>query len=247
MKSVLRLAVFLLALLPAFSERVSAQASIGTTTPDNSAMLDITATGKGVLIPRMALASRPSPAAIGLLIYQTDNTPGFYYYNGTAWTALNGGATAAKDTITIRAQVRAPYINPPSVATGPYFFNPSTGSVVDILPASTPTASSNGTDSKTAFIMPVACTISRLQIVGRTLVGGSSTGGATTATFTLYKNGAATGITVQVTNTLTVGNVAVATDNTHTVSLAAGDIISFQFTQTTQDPLVSYTVTLKGY
>ena len=27
-----------------------------------------------------------APAA-GLLIYQTNNTPGFYYYSGTAWTA----------------------------------------------------------------------------------------------------------------------------------------------------------------
>src|SRR5678810_43422 len=26
--------------------------------------------------------------ATGLLIYQTNSTPGFYYYNGSAWTAL---------------------------------------------------------------------------------------------------------------------------------------------------------------
>jgi hypothetical protein len=31
----------------------------------------------------------PAPAT-GLLIYQTDNTPGYYYYNGTAWAALAG-------------------------------------------------------------------------------------------------------------------------------------------------------------
>ena len=30
--------------------------------------------------------------ATGLLIYQTDQTTGFYYYNGSAWTAIAGAA-----------------------------------------------------------------------------------------------------------------------------------------------------------
>jgi len=58
-----------------------------------SAMLDVSSTSKGALVPRMTLALRnsiPSPAT-GLLIYQTDGTPGFYYYNGTAWTSAAGG------------------------------------------------------------------------------------------------------------------------------------------------------------
>jgi hypothetical protein len=33
-----------------------------------------------------------SNPATGLLIFQTDNTPGFYYYNGTTWAALGGAA-----------------------------------------------------------------------------------------------------------------------------------------------------------
>ncbi|WP_027003248.1 hypothetical protein [Hugenholtzia roseola] len=46
-----------------------------------SAMLDVKATDKGVLVPRMTQAQRnliTTPAA-GLLIYQTDATAGFYY------------------------------------------------------------------------------------------------------------------------------------------------------------------------
>lgn len=60
---------------------------------DASAMLDVSSTSKGVLIPRMTQAQRNAIAApvAGLLIYQTDNTPGFYYYNGSAWTAISGG------------------------------------------------------------------------------------------------------------------------------------------------------------
>jgi hypothetical protein len=33
-----------------------------------------------------------SPAATGLMIYQTDGTVGFYYYNGSSWTEV--GATS---------------------------------------------------------------------------------------------------------------------------------------------------------
>ena len=63
---------------------------IGTTMPDSSAILDITSTDRGLLIPRMSKIQRlsiPSPAA-GLLVYQTDGKVGFYYYNGT-WILLS--------------------------------------------------------------------------------------------------------------------------------------------------------------
>jgi hypothetical protein len=67
--------------LNGFSEwmRISATGNvgIGTTSPDNSALLDINSTAKGILLPRMTQAQRnaiPSPAS-GLMIYQTDNTP----------------------------------------------------------------------------------------------------------------------------------------------------------------------------
>lgn len=64
---------------------------IGTTTPNASSLLDVTSTTKGVLLPRMTKTQRdaiPTPAT-GLMIYQTNNTPGFYYYSGTAWTAVS--------------------------------------------------------------------------------------------------------------------------------------------------------------
>jgi hypothetical protein len=76
--------------LTAGTSTLFAQVGIGTSTPVASAQLDITSTNKGLLIPRVAFANRPASPATGLLIYQTDNTPGFYYYNGTAWTMLGG-------------------------------------------------------------------------------------------------------------------------------------------------------------
>jgi hypothetical protein len=67
---------------------------------DPSSILDIKSTTKGFLIPRMTQDQRnliTSPAP-GLMIYQTDNTPGFYYYNGSAWertaTSTNASYTA---------------------------------------------------------------------------------------------------------------------------------------------------------
>jgi hypothetical protein len=61
----------------------------------SSAMLDVSATNKGMLAPRMTMTQRDaiSSPATGLLIFQTDGTQGFYYYNGTAWVAVSGGAT----------------------------------------------------------------------------------------------------------------------------------------------------------
>ena len=61
-------------------------------TPDASAALDVRSTKRGILVPRMTKAQRDaitSPAT-SLLIYQTDNTPGFYYYTGSAWTGIGG-------------------------------------------------------------------------------------------------------------------------------------------------------------
>lgn len=67
---------------------------IGTTSPSPSAALDVTSTTQGMLVPRMTKAQRdligsPGTPATGLLVYQTDNTPGFYFYNGTAWVSLS--------------------------------------------------------------------------------------------------------------------------------------------------------------
>ena len=63
---------------------------IGTTVPDSSATLDITDTTRGILIPRMTMAQRNNikKPTTGLLVYQTDNTNGFWYFDGTIWQTI---------------------------------------------------------------------------------------------------------------------------------------------------------------
>ncbi|MFM2425611.1 MAG: hypothetical protein RL747_1155, partial [Bacteroidota bacterium] len=66
--------------------------------PDASAMLDINTSTKGLLIPRLSKAQKSliaSPAN-GLLIYQTDDTVGFWYYEQTKWVPVMRSITAGK-------------------------------------------------------------------------------------------------------------------------------------------------------
>jgi roadblock/LC7 domain-containing protein len=62
---------------------------------NNSAILDITSTSKGVLVPRVSTAQRTAivAPAKGLMVYDSTVNQ-FTYYNGTAWTLLNAGGSS---------------------------------------------------------------------------------------------------------------------------------------------------------
>ena len=78
---------------------------IGTTTPDNSAILDLDVSSltdkKGFLAPRVALddASTEAPVtspAKGLLIFNEGGTEpeGFYYWGGSQWIQVGAGSSS---------------------------------------------------------------------------------------------------------------------------------------------------------
>lgn len=75
---------------------------------DTSAMLDVSSTTKGLLIPRMSAQQKNAivTPATGLLIYQTDGDTGFYYFNGTSWFLLITSAvnTDKQNTLIYTAQ-----------------------------------------------------------------------------------------------------------------------------------------------
>ena len=68
---------------------------IGTNAPESSAILELKATNKVFLPPRMTAAEKiliPLPMP-GLMIYQTDGTKGMYVYDGNGWLAVTGTPT----------------------------------------------------------------------------------------------------------------------------------------------------------
>lgn len=77
------------------------QVGIGTSSPNSSAILDLTSTSKGLLIPRVQLTGRddtgtiPTPAT-GLMVYNLSAAnggtnavfSGFYFFDGTKWQRI---------------------------------------------------------------------------------------------------------------------------------------------------------------
>jgi sugar lactone lactonase YvrE len=72
---------------------IAQSVGIGTTSPNPSARLEVNSTTQGILIPTLTSAQRSaiSNPATGLLVFQTDGTPGFYYYTGVCWLNIANG------------------------------------------------------------------------------------------------------------------------------------------------------------
>lgn len=85
------------AIIILFTHTVTAQSvGIGTSSPHASARLQISSSTQGILIPTMTATQRNaiSNPATGLMVFQSDGTPGFYYYAGGGWVNLTSGHTA---------------------------------------------------------------------------------------------------------------------------------------------------------
>ena len=74
-----------------------AQTGIGTTTPNTNARLEVSATDKGLLMPRIALTGTGNVAPLsahvaGMTVYNTatagDVTPGYYVSDGAKWIRM---------------------------------------------------------------------------------------------------------------------------------------------------------------
>ena len=103
-----------------------AQVGIGTILPDPSAVLDITASDQGLLIPRVALNNVSNTmldgvntAADGLLIWNSNvgttggSGIGYYFFNGSQWQSLEGvtavnGLTEAASVVRLGGTLNQP-------------------------------------------------------------------------------------------------------------------------------------------
>jgi hypothetical protein len=93
------LLVLLLSALPVLTTTAQSLAvNTDGSAANASALFDVKSTTKGILIPRLTETQRDaiSNPATGLLIYQTNNTAGYYYNSGTpavpAWTKMLQGS-----------------------------------------------------------------------------------------------------------------------------------------------------------
>jgi hypothetical protein len=90
--------LFIVSTLIIFTLSLSAQVSINTdgTDPDDSAMLDVQSTEKGVLVPRMTTTERDAITgpATGLTVFVTTDSS-YYYFDGSAWTRLQSQSSKA--------------------------------------------------------------------------------------------------------------------------------------------------------
>ena len=66
---------------------------------------ELESTTGGILLPRMTEMQRDniSSPSTGELIYQTDGTSGFYYYNGSNWTLVGTGGGSSESTSVLHA------------------------------------------------------------------------------------------------------------------------------------------------
>ncbi|MEZ4874605.1 MAG: hypothetical protein R2793_03920 [Flavobacteriaceae bacterium] len=116
MKKTLLFAILILPIFFGYS-----QVGIGTTTPDPSSSLEVSATDKGILIPQVALSDVTNTmldgvntAATGLLIYNTNAATtggsgvGYYYFNGTQWERLSTSASGGDDDFYEEGTTTAP-------------------------------------------------------------------------------------------------------------------------------------------
>ena len=121
-----------------FSFQMMSQTGIGTTTPHTSAKLEVNATDKGFLPPRVTLTSSsdnstiPNPAT-GLLVYNTGTNAGlragYYYWNGTDWTTIATASSPDQMVDYIQASLSA---NQTLSAAGNVNFNTSSGTGITI-------------------------------------------------------------------------------------------------------------------
>ncbi len=91
MRKLILSTVVLFASLMSFAQN---NVGIGTAAPSNSALLDLTSTSRGLLIPRMTTNERTAIAspAKGLLVFD-NSTNSFWFYNGTVWTNFSTSAS----------------------------------------------------------------------------------------------------------------------------------------------------------
>lgn len=236
----------LLLILLAFSTKSVSQIGIGTNTPNASALMELSAADKGLLLPRIALTETTSASPMtdhvaGMVVYNTATTeagptavsPGMYYNDGSSWIRM---------TTKLPTNGDLKYGFQPADHDGWYLLNGRAVSALPLIaqnsaaqlgyPTILPNAADRFLKTQTGVETIGAVggantfTLSRANLPNINLTGTTNSAGAHTHTYT---DNAATShdYTSGANNTLAdTTNTSFATDtngtHTHTVSFASG-------------------------
>lgn len=213
---------------------VSANAQIGINNPnpDASAALDVSSTTQGMLIPRMTASQRANIAspATGLMVYQTDASAGFYYFNGSAWTNLTGATGPAGPTGPTGATGPAGAPGTPG-AQGP------TGTSFGSLNGASGSSQSFATGTGgTDFNISTSSNVHTFNIPD---ASASARGLVSNSAQTIAGNKTFSG-TVAATSNMVVGNSAVTTGAALDVNSTTGTFLPPRMTTTQRDALTNF-------
>ncbi len=86
----------------------------------SSAEFEVNSDTRGALLPRLTLSQRNDIAspATSLIIYQTDNTPGYYYYDGSAWIRFSTGVSGTVTSVGLTLPTGFSVTNSPITSSG---------------------------------------------------------------------------------------------------------------------------------
>ncbi len=139
-KKIKRMRKIIVTVLILMAFQMHAQTGIGTTTPHASAKLEVSASNKGFLPPRVTLTSVtdagtiPSPAE-GLLVYNVGSVglqAGYYYWNGVSWatiatSSIAGSGVVASDLVKLYQEAYSTTAGKASSTDGYSFTVPVSG------------------------------------------------------------------------------------------------------------------------
>ncbi|WP_269227455.1 hypothetical protein [Flavobacterium eburneipallidum] len=147
-------------------------------TADNSAILDLKSNNQGVLVPRMTQTNRNAIAtpATGLMIFQTDNTPAFYFNAGTPttpnWQTVGGGSTMVYPNVELG-------VTNTTIQNIPDLVTVTTNTVLNFSTTNNANASLTGGNTWNGSVFTIGSTGAgwyqiNAQVVGVTAAGGLS-------------------------------------------------------------------------
>ncbi|HMT71518.1 MAG TPA: tail fiber domain-containing protein [Saprospiraceae bacterium] len=204
---------------------------IGTNSPHSSAVLDISSTSKGLLIPSMTLAQRNAinlPKQ-GLQVFVTSDSS-MYLYRGTNWEKLQSGNDfwAVQGNVMYNATATNVGINTTTPAGELHVKSGTVSNAVIDQQQVNNTNVNNGTTHWQSFTAGVTGLLTQIDLKINTPIGSSTSPG----TIKIYQGEGVTGTLLSTTN-ITYSNVVGYPWQTFTSanfgSIVAGSIYTIQF------------------